>query len=427
MEVLKRQQRNYTSSINCIKTIIPLPPNRKNLKKKLIILAAITLFPGYLFAQLTPTLDNQSLLGQRNVITTSVPFLLISPDSRAAGMGDMGVASPGDVNSIHWNPAKLAFIDDQQAGLSLSGAPWLRTLVPDVWFYHLSGYAKIGDGNRSAVAASLRYFTLGDIQFTDPQGQPLGNYEPKEFAIDGAYATQLTDHFSLGIALRFIFSDLARGQTGVNGALIKAGIAGAGDISAFYKNEADWGTGWRYGIGLNISNIGNKITYTDEAHRDFIPTNLRLGTFWETDIDEYNTIGFGIDFNKLLVPSPTYILDSNDNIIGREVADVPVITGMLQSFGDAPAGFREEMREITISAGVEYWYAEQFALRAGYFFEHDTKGAREYLTFGAGLKYNVFRIDAAYLQPFTRRHPLQNTIRFSLLFDIQAFSEQNNS
>ena len=367
---------------------------------------------------------NTDLLGQRNVITTAAPFLLISPDSRAAGMGDMGVATSADANSIHWNPSKLAFIE-KESGISLSAAPWLRTLVPDIWFYYLSGYKKLD--KRSTIAGSLRYFTLGDIQFTDINGNPNGNYEPKEFALDGAYARKLSDNLSLGIALRFIFSDLARGQVGVSGSEIKAGIAGAGDVSMTYMNDVKvGGKEFDYTIGGNISNIGNKITYTTEANRDFIPVNLRLGTYWNTEIDEFNEIGFGVDFNKLLVPTPQYIYDSLGNIEGRVIDDGPLVQGMLSSFGDAPGGFKEELKEFTFSLGLEYWYAKQFALRVGYFNEADTKGARKYVTFGAGLKYKVFQIDAAYLQPFTRRHPLQNTIRMSLLFDIDAFSDQKN-
>ena len=367
---------------------------------------------------------NTDLLGQRNVITTAAPFLLISPDSRGAAMGDLGVATSADANSIHWNPSKLAFIEDD-AGIAISAAPWLRQLVPDIWFYYLSGYKRID--KQSRVAGILRYFTLGQIQFTDQLGNPAGNYEPKEFALDGAYARKLSDNLALGIALRFIFSDLARGQTGSSGSEIKAGIAGAGDVSMTYRNDTKIsGKKFDYTIGGNISNIGNKITYTNEANRDFIPVNLRLGTFWKTQLDDYNEVGFGVDFNKLLVPTPQYLFDSLGNITGRTLNDGPVISGMISSLNDAPGGFREELNEFTVSAGFEYWYAKQFALRAGYFHEAQTKGARQYLTFGAGLKYNVFQIDAAYLQPFARRHPLQNTIRFSILFDIDAFKAQKN-
>ncbi len=400
--------------------MIHLPTNTYKLKKKILIAFTILCFFN-VNAQNTVN-TNTDLLGQRNVITTAAPFLLISPDSRAAGMGDMGVATSADANSIHWNPSKLAFIE-KESGISLSAAPWLRTLVPDIWFYYLAGYKKLD--KRSTIAGSLRYFTLGDIQFTDINGNPNGNYEPKEFALDGAYARQLSDNLSLGIALRFIFSDLARGQVGVSGSEIKAGIAGAGDVSMTYMNDVKvGGTKFDYTIGGNISNIGNKITYTTEANRDFIPVNLRLGTYWNTEIDEFNEIGFGVDFNKLLVPTPQYEYDSAGNIEGRVIDDGPPIQGMLSSFGDAPGGFKEEMKEVNFSLGLEYWYAKQFALRIGYFNEADTKGARKYVTFGAGLKYKVFQIDAAYLQPFTRRHPLQNTIRMSLLFDIDAFSDQ---
>ncbi|MFT4996602.1 MAG: hypothetical protein ACJAR8_000191 [Bacteroidia bacterium] len=402
--------------------MIHLPLNQKKLKLKSFLFTAIfSIGTLSVFAQ-GGLQSKESLLGQRNVITTAAPFLLISPDSRGAAMGDLGAATSADANSIHWNASKLAFIEGD-AGISLSAAPWLRQLVPDVWFYYMSGYKKID--KQSTVAMSLRYFTLGDIQFTDNNGNSNGNYEPKEFALDGAYARKLSDNLSLGIALRFIFSDLARGQVGTSGAEIKAGIAGAGDVSATYKNDIKiGGRDFDYSIGGNISNIGNKITYTTEANRDFIPVNLRLGTFWNTQIDEYNEIGFGVDFNKLLVPTPQYTYDSLGNIDGRVIDDGPLIQGMLSSFGDAPGGFREELKEFTYSIGLEYWYAKQFALRAGYFHEAETKGARRYATFGAGLKYKVFQIDAAYLQPFTRRHPLQNTIRFSLLFDIDAFKQQ---
>jgi hypothetical protein len=404
--------------------MIHLPLNPKKLKLKSFLFTSIfSIGTLSVFAQ-GGLQSKESLLGQRNVITTAAPFLLISPDSRGAAMGDLGVATSADANSIHWNASKLAFIEGD-AGISLSAAPWLRQLVPDVWFYYMSGYKKID--KQSTVAMSLRYFTLGDIQFTDNNGNSNGNYEPKEFALDGAYARKLSDNLSLGIALRFIFSDLARGQVGTSGAEIKAGIAGAGDVSATYKNDMKIGErDFDYSIGGNISNIGNKITYTTEANRDFIPVNLRLGTFWNTQIDEYNEIGFGVDFNKLLVPTPQYTYDSLGNIDGRVIDDGPLIQGMLSSFGDAPGGFREELKEFTYSIGLEYWYAKQFALRAGYFHEAETKGARQYATFGAGLKYKVFQIDAAYLQPFTRRHPLQNTIRFSLLFDIDAFKQQKN-
>jgi long-subunit fatty acid transport protein len=404
--------------------MIHLPIIQKTLKNfKTLSIVCCLLLTSKVYAQ-TGLQSKESLLGQRNVITTAAPFLLISPDSRSAAMGDLGAATSADANSIHWNASKLAFIEGD-GGISISAAPWLRQLVPDIWFYYMSGYKKID--NKSTVGVSLRYFTLGDIQFTDDQGTSTGDYEPKEFALDGAYARKLSDNLSLGVALRFVLSDLARGQVGSSGTEIKAGMAGAGDISMTYLNDTKLGgKDFDYTIGGNISNIGNKISYTNEANGDFIPINLRLGTFWNTQLDEYNEIGFGVDFNKLLVPTPQYTYDTLGEISGRVIADDPLINGMLSSFTDAPGGFKEELNEITISAGVEYWYAKQFALRAGYFYEADTKGSRKYMTFGAGLKYNVFQIDAAYLQPFARRHPLQNTIRFSLQFDLDAFKNQEN-
>lgn len=404
--------------------MIHLPIIQKTLKNfKTLSIVCCLLLTSKVYAQ-TGLQSKESLLGQRNVITTAAPFLLISPDSRSAAMGDLGAATSADAYSIHWNASKLAFIEGD-GGISISAAPWLRQLVPDIWFYYMSGYKKID--NKSTVGVSLRYFTLGDIQFTDDQGTSTGDYEPKEFALDGAYARKLSDNLSLGVALRFVLSDLARGQVGSSGTEIKAGMAGAGDISMTYMNDTKLGgKDFDYTIGGNISNIGNKISYTNEANGDFIPINLRLGTFWNTQLDEYNEIGFGVDFNKLLVPTPQYTYDSLGEISGRVIADDPLINGMLSSFTDAPGGFKEELNEITISAGVEYWYAKQFALRAGYFYEADTKGSRKYMTFGAGLKYNVFQIDAAYLQPFARRHPLQNTIRFSLQFDLDAFKNQEN-
>lgn len=412
--------------------MIHLPSNLTILKKiiSLILLCCI----GKAATAQKAVNTNKDLLGQRNVITTAAPFLLISPDSRASAMGDMGVATSADANSIHWNASKLAFIEGD-GGLAINAAPWLRTLVPDIWFYYMSGYKRID--KLSTVAGSLRYFTLGEIQFTDAVGTPQGTAEPIEFAVDGAYARKLSDNLSLGVALRFIYSNLARGNAGTTAAEIKPGIAGAGDLSMTYRNDAKInGRSFDYTFGANISNLGNKVTYTTEANRDFIPMNLRLGTFWKTQIDDYNEIGFGVDFNKLMVPTPQYTfqVDSNGNrvkdsdgydiITGRVLSQDPPISGMLASFGDAPGGFREELNEFTISLGVEYWYAKQFALRAGYFHEAETKGARKYATFGAGLKYNVFQIDAAYLQPFTNRHPLQNTIRFSLLFDLDAFTNR---
>jgi hypothetical protein len=397
---------------------------------KLVALAAFLL--GSITESHSQLRTSENLLGQRNVITTSVPFLTITPDARAGGMGDAGVATSPDANSIHWNPGKLAFVEND-GGISLATNPWLKKLVPDVWLYYLSGYKKVGDKNNAAVAASLRYFTLGEIQFTDKDGNPAGSDEPKEFSVDLTYSQKLSKNLSLGIAMRMIYSRLI--TKGVyNGIDIRPGLAGAGDIGAYWTDETKIsGKDYKYAIGLSLTNMGSKITYTNDANRDFIPINLRLGTHWETDIDDYNRIGISVDFNKLLVPTPQPVYqtvfdnatqDSIEVIKTWVTADDPVVAGMISSFGDAPGGIKEELREFTTSIGMEYWYDNQFAIRAGYFHEHELKGGRNYLTMGAGIRYNVFGLDVAYLKPFRQRHPLENTLRFTLLFDLAAFTAQ---
>ncbi len=363
--------------------------------------------------------------GGLNVITTAVPFLMISPDARAGAMGDAGVSSAPDVNSMHWNPAKYAYIDkDLSFGLAYS--PWLRNLVPDMNLAYLSFAGRID--NMSAVAATLRFFTLGDIQFTDNEGMELGTYRPNEFAIDATYSRMLTDHLSGAVAARFIYSNLTQGQF-VQGAETTAGMSVAADVAVYWQKEMDWfpNMGSTFAWGINISNIGNKIGYSQSSiRRDFIPTNLRLGPTLHLDIDEYNAISFTVDINKLLVPSPPLYNpeDENEILFGMD-NDVSVVMGMLQSFYDAPGGFSEEMQELSYAFGVEYWYSEVFAIRGGGFFEDKTKGNRKFFTLGAGLRYNVFGLDFSYLIPVdTRNNPLGNTIRFALVFDMDAFSRQ---
>lgn len=378
---------------------------------------------------------NAALSEMRNVITTAVPFLTITPDARSAGMGDAGVARDPDANSVHWNVASMAFIP-KKAGLALNAAPWLRQLVPDVWFYDMAGYTKVGKRNQSVITSSIRYFSLGEIQFTDEFGNSNGNATPYELAVDVGYATQLSENFSLGGSMRFINSCLTCGSTGVIGSQFVPGRSAAGDIGVYYKKPIKiGGKDVKWALGTTITNIGNKMTYSTSAERDFIPTNLRLGTSFGIKMDDHNELNFNLDLNKLMVPTyPKYFVNAagGDSIFdgkkvvqyGKENKDVPVIKGIFQSFNDAPGGFKEELKEYNISTGIEYWYDKQFAVRVGYFNEAATKGGRKYATFGIGLRYNVFGIDAAYLQPFTQRNPLQNTIRFSLLFDIDAFKKQ---
>jgi len=362
-----------------------------------------------------------------NTITTAVPFLLISPDSRAGGMGDVGVATSPDANSLHWNPAKFAFVEDE-VGFAVSYVPWLRALVPDINLSYLAGYKKLN--KNEAIAMELRYFTLGDITFTDVIGNNLGQYKPSEFAIGSAYSRKLSDQFSLAISGRYIYSNLTGGQS-AGGITTNAGQSIAADVAGYFRKDIRIAKkDMELALGANISNIGNKVRYTETSTRDFIPINLRLGTALNADLDEYNKISFAFDINKLLVPTPPIYSDSIDGQIdfGQD-PNVSVVSGIFQSFGDAPGGFSEEMREINFSVGTEYWYDDQFAVRAGYFNEHNTKGGRKFFTFGSGVKYNVFALDFSYLINASRaingNNPLANTMRFTLIFDFGAMENIN--
>jgi len=377
--------------------------------------------------------NGTNFLGQNRVITTAVPFLAITPDTRAGGMGDCGAATSPDANSLHWNAAKYAFVDkDKPYGLSISYTPWLRTLVPDISLSYLSGYYRID--KLSTAAFAMRYFSLGDIQFTDNQGNELRSYRPNEFSFDGAYARKLSDNFSIAVAGRFIYSDLS-GKLTVGGTTqTKPAIGFGGDISGYYTKKnvkaGDYKADWA--IGFNISNLGPKVTYTNETQRDFIPMNLKIGGSYTLKIDQYNEITAALDLNKLMVPTnPVYQHDSAGNIVKNPDGTnkvqfgynpkTSVIQGLFQSFYDAPNGFSEELKEINPSLGFEYWYDKQFAGRLGYFYESPSKGNRQFLTIGLGVKYTVFQFDFAYLvatntQSTTTRNPLDQTLRFSLQF-----------
>jgi hypothetical protein len=388
------------------------------MKKIIGIICALSVVFN-VFAQ-DPSYDE--LTGGLNTITTAVPFLLISPDSKAGAMGDVGVATTPDANSMHWNPAKLAFVDDDM-GFSMSYVPWLRALVPDINLSYLAGYRKLNDNE--AIGLELRYFSLGDITFTDILGTTIGQYKPSEFALGTSYSRKLSDNFSLAISGRYIYSNLTGGQS-AGGIPTVAGESIAADISGYYTKPIRLGgRDVDLAIGGNISNIGSKISYTETAVQDFIPINLRLGTEIGTEFDDYNKMSFAFDINKLLVPTPP-IYEDGEIVVGEE-PDVSVVSGIFQSFSDAPGGFGEEMREINYSIGTEYWYANQFAIRAGYFFEHDTKGGRKFFTFGSGVKYNVFALDFSYLINASRsingNNPLANTMRFTLVFDFGAIGE----
>ncbi|MDC3395034.1 type IX secretion system outer membrane channel protein PorV [Flavobacteriales bacterium] len=390
------------------------------MKKIIGIICALSL----VFNAFAQDPDYKDLTGGLNTITTAVPFLLISPDSKAGAMGDVGVATNPDANSLHWNPAKLAFVDDDM-GFAMSYVPWLRALVPDINLSYLAGYRKLNDNE--TVGIELRYFSLGDITFTDILGTTIGQYKPSEFALGTSYARKLSDNFSLAISGRYIYSNLTGGQA-AGGIPTVAGQSIAADIAGYYTQPIRIsGKDVDLAIGGNISNIGNKISYTETAVRDFIPINLRLGTALGTEFDDYNKMSIALDINKLLVPTPPVYEDGE--IVAGQDPDVSVVSGIFQSFGDAPGGFKEEMREINYSIGTEYWYANQFAIRAGYFFEHDTKGGRKFFTFGSGVKYNVFALDFSYLINASRaingNNPLANTMRFTLVFDFGALDEMN--
>ncbi|KQN34632.1 hypothetical protein ASE92_13675 [Pedobacter sp. Leaf41] len=351
---------------------------------------------------------------ESNNIITAVPFLLITPDARSGAMGDAGVAVAGDVNSASINASKLAFID-KPYGFSVSYSPWLKSLVPDINLAYLSGFYKLDD--RNTIGASLRYFSLGSIQLTDINQQDLGIANPNELAFDVSFARSFGEEFSLGSSVRYIYSNLASGQLSSSGQ-VRGGKAVAVDVSGLYKTATTmFGKQAVLSAGANISNIGTKMSYSDGGENFFLPTNFKLGGASTIVVDDYSTFTLALDFNKLLVPTqPVY--DSNNNIISGRDPNRSVPAGIFGSFADAPGGFSEELREVGISTGLEYWYNQQFALRAGYNYQSPLKGDSRYFTLGLGLKYNVFNIDFSYLLANAQTSPLANTLRFGLLFNF---------
>jgi len=361
-----------------------------------------------------------------NVVTTAVPFLRISPDARAGGMGETGIATNPDINSTFWNLAKMSF-NESPGGIGLTYTPWLRKLqLNDVYLATMTGYYKLNDD--AAIAGSLRYFSLGNIQFTDNLGNDLGSFRPREFSFDAGYTRKLSEKIGIGVALRYIYSNLASGQVS-NGTTYKAGNAFAGDLSFYYNGKNAEGGGWNF--GATITNLGSKIGYTDDANqKDFIPANLGLGTAHTWIFDESNKMTWGLDVNKLLVPTPPRRTGDNtvDSAAQYNYRTKSSINGWFNSFS-APGGFSETLKEFQISTGLEYTYMDQFSLRAGYFYEDKTKGNRKYFTLGAGLKYQVFGLNLSYIVPSgsgINQNPLSNTLRFSLLFDLGG-GEDNSS
>ncbi len=383
------------------------------LKRTLIITLGIAIF-GSLSGQ-TGT-DGRSE-GALNAVQTAVPFLTIAPDSKGGALGDAGVATTPDLSSQHWNASKYAFME-AETGVAFSYTPWLRSLqVNDLNLLYLSGYKRVDE--RMAASGSIRYFNLGEINEINEQGDATGNkIRPNEFAIDLGYSMLFSDYLSGGLVFRYIRSDIANGTSGLGtasgGARYEPGNSFAADITAYFQKPIRIsGYDAEMAYGLNISNIGNKMSYAQDNESQFIPTNMKLGGRVSLDLDEYNSMGFTMDINKLLVPTP------NDSLFDPK--NIGVIEGALKSFGDAPGGAKEEFHEIMWSLGAEYWYMQQFAMRAGYFNEHATKGNRKYFTVGVGLKLNVFLIDFSYLFPATggRSNPLANTMRITLGFNFE--------
>lgn len=396
-----------------------------NIKKRQqnisFILFAIALLGSQISESQTKSIDNpggvlsQDIKDGTRVISTGVPVLLIAPDSRAGAMGDIGAATTPDANSLHWNAAKLAFIK-KKSGVSFTYTPWLRNIVGDIGLSYLSGFYKVND--RSAVGASLTYFSLGNIQFYDAEGTNKGEFQPNELAFDIAYSMKLSDNLSASVTGRYIRSDLTQGQNSGTSTTVAANAFGA-DIGLYYQHDiSSQETKSSYAIGLQIANLGNKISYSESLDKEFQPANLRLGGRYTMDFNEFNTLSFMLDFNKLLVPTPA-IYDTLGNVVSGMDNNVGVIQGAIQSFYDAPNGFKEELQEINISVGAEWIYNKFLVLRTGYFNESEKKGGRKYITFGGGFKYNVMQLDIAYLVPTVgNNHPLKNTLRLSLSFDF---------
>ncbi len=353
-----------------------------------------------------------------NTVVTAVPFLRIVSDARSGAMGDVGIGLSADPNAMHFNASKLVFAEEDFA-VSATYTPWLRALgLNDVYLAYLTSYYKLDD--LQALGFGLRYFSLGSIQFTDPNGQPLNTGRPNEFEVALAYSRKLSENFSAAVTGKFIYSNLAAGQI-VEGETIEPGIAGAADVSFTYKTDIDLNQGdSELTLGMAITNIGSKITYTNSLNRDFIPTNFGIGGAWKINFDEYNSLTLATDINKLLVPTPCQGMDCDQDGDGRpDYKDQSPISAIFSSWSDAPEGFSEEIQEFVYSVGLEYWYDQQFAVRAGYYNEHVQKGNRKFMTVGLGLKYNIFGLNFSYLIPTTnQRNPLDNTLRFSLLFDF---------
>jgi len=406
---------------------------------KLSIVSLFTLLPLITKAQFwSPVkncvVDNNGICVS-NTLLTALPFLRITPDARSGAMGDVGVALTPDANTLHFNPASMAFVKDKAAA-SITYTPWLRNLnLDDIFLLYMSGYTKLDDFQ--TLSAGIRYFSLGDIEFTDQQGGSLGTGRPREAEFAVSYARKLGDNFSAGLTGKYVFSNLATGFQ-VMGADISTAQAFAVDFGVNYRAKTTMG-GYKgeWSFGLALTNIGSKVSYIrDNIVKDFIPANFGLGTALTLDFDQYNSLTMAFDINKLMVPTPIAQFqegpdgepipnprwDENNNGV-PDYREKALFSGILGSFGDAQGGFREEMKELSFGLGLEYWYDKQFAFRTGYYYESSEKGNRKFFTVGAGIKYNIFGINLSYLVPTSViPNPLDNTLRFSLLFDFAIFN-----
>lgn len=392
--------------------------------KNFLSLIFAILISSSLMAQLTQ--DNAADIVQLNTLTTAVPFLQMAPDSRTSGLGDAGLGLLPDANQLHWNPSSLAF-GEADLQTSISYGPTLRDLVSNMYLAYLSVYGKLND--RQAIGGSIRFFSYGEIAYINPSGAMIRNYNPKDLALDFTFAQKLWEHWSGGISARYITSNLVNGGDDPEQSF-------AIDLSMSYVNLKS-----RLGskdlnivAGFNISNIGSKMYYTNTSEKDFLPTNLRLGSGFNLHLNDKNELSWEVNFNKLLVPTPPiYMTDSTGNFIydsegNPEIQagmdpNVGVAQGMIQSFYDAPGGFSEELKEITFGTGFEYWYDRLFALRVGYFYESRLKGNRQHITLGAGVRYNVFSLDFSYLIATQIRNPVDNSFRLTLMFTFENLKE----
>lgn len=398
---------------------------KRHHKLLMVSLLMIMVSPSLIFAQ-DDIKDNEF-----NPVNTGVTTLGIAPDARGSAMGNLGAATDPDINSQYWNPSKYAFAYSS-GGIGLSYTPWLRKLVNDIFLADLTGYWKLGSGDNQAISASLRYFSLGEVTMNDDTGATLQTINPYEMAFDIGYSRKLSESFSMGVALRYILSDLSY-EDSYSGEQTTAASAFAADLAGYYVSYPMVGRNeCQFAFGFNINNIGSKVSYNHGANNAFLPTNLRLGASFMFPLADYNTLALGLDLNKLLVPTKPrqrdFDMDTTEGQAAYEEAldeweNMSPITGIFKSFGDSPGGFKEELQEINLSIGAEYAYNQQFFARMGYYYENANKGGRSYFGFGAGFSLNVVRLDASYMLATAQSSPLDQTLRFTLSFDMDGLKD----